>query len=305
MMRMLIGFGCTLVACAPALADWVSGSAGLAVSPLSAQSVTTSDPRGNSFLLQKDAAGNIVGCLLLNAFLPEPDPLDSAAPVLFSIDDKDPQAIRKGKWERTDLYRKLVFVVSGAVESGLSEPFIDMLEGGRITFRYPAGFVGYETVTFSLQDPAGVVAPTLEIEVPIDHDTQRNLREARVRMEMERKALLLNPVDPAVERARRALVDRQVELIRARVLDRWMRPPQWSGLRCTLQITLMSTGKVLHVAVIKGSGDPQFDASMTAAVHDASPLPLPADKTLFGSFQQLELVFDPAVEGGTSVLSNT
>lgn len=53
----------------------------------------------------------------------------------------------------------------------------------------------------------------------------------------------------------------------------------------------MSTGEVMQVDVLSGSGDPDFDASMTAAVRDASPLPLPADPALFESFQRLEMRF--------------
>lgn len=296
---MTLGIGSALISCAPVLADWELVS-DTAVLQLSGPSVRTSDPRGNSFLMQKDAAGKVTGYLLVNAFLPEPDPVGVAAPVVFNIDGKDMQVIKEGKWERTDLYRKLVFTLSEATAFGLSEPFIDILEGGRITFRYPAGSVGYETVSFSLNDPGGAVARTLDVEVPVDHDKQRVLRESHRRMEAERKAQLLNPVDAVAERARRTLIDSQLNMIRTRVMDRWMMPARWSGLRCTLQITLMSTGKVLQVAVIKSSGDPEFDASMATAVRDASPLPLPVDKTLFGSFQQLEMVFDPAVEtGGT------
>ncbi|MBK8163208.1 MAG: cell envelope integrity protein TolA [Gammaproteobacteria bacterium] len=305
MIRTVLGLGCVILGCIPALADWEAGNPELTVTPLSGPAVGTTDPRGNSFLLQKDPAGTIVGILMLNAFLPEPDPIGGATPVLFSIDGKEAQAIREGKWERADLYRKLVFSVNGALEAGLSESFIDILEGARITFKYPAGSIGYESVSFSLRDSGGVLARTLGIETPIDHDRERGLREARSRVIEEQRALLLTPVDPAVEEARRALIGRQLELIRARVLDRWMRPARWSGLRCTLRITLMSTGNVLHVAVIKGSGDADFDASMAAAVRDASPLPLPADKALFGSFQLLEMVFEPADEGGDRLFSQT
>jgi TonB family protein len=305
MIRTLLGLGCVILVSSPALADWQAGNPGIAVTPLSGPAVSTTDSRGNSFLMQKDPAGDIVGILLLNAFLPEPNPIGGATPVLFSIDGKEAQAIREGKWERVDSYRKLDFSVNGALDSGLSESFIDILEGTRITFSYPAGSIGYESVSFSLGDPGSVVARTLGIETPIDHDRQRGLREAQSRVIEQHRALLLNPVDPAAEAARRALIDRQLELIRARVLDRWQRPARWSGLRCTLRITLMSTGEVLHVAVLKGSGDAEFDASMAAAVQDASPLPLPADKSLFGSFQQLEMVFESADEEGDRLFSQT
>ena len=137
-----------------------------------------------------------------------------------------------------------------------------------------------------------MVARTLAVDLPVDHEKQRALRETHLRLEAERKAQRLNPLDPETERARRASIDRQREAIREYVMDRWARPTRWAGLSCTLQVTLMSTGKVLQVAVYQSSGDPDFDASLLTAVRDASPLPLPSDPSLFDSFQQMEMVFD-------------
>jgi TonB family protein len=301
MMRTVLIAGGALMSCSAAWAEWEAVAGDDLATPAAGQLVRSSDSRGNSFLLQRDAAGNIVGYLLINAFLSEPDSLGTATPLMFSIDGKAPQSIREGRWEAADLYRRLGFEISGTEEAGLSESIIDILEGAEITFRYSAGSAGYQEVSFPLQDPGGVVARTLAIALPVDHAKQSTLRETHLRVEAERQAQRLNPVDPDTERARRALIDRQKESIQAYVTDRWARPAHWAGLSCTLQITLMSTGKVLQVAVLKGSGDPDFDASLVTAVRDASPLPLPADPALFDSFQQLDMVFDSAAApaGGT------
>jgi TonB family protein len=280
------------MSCSAAWAEWEAVTPGESAVPAAGQLIRSSDSHGNSFLLQRDAAGNIVGYLLINAFLSEPDSLGTATPLLFSVDGKASQSIREGQWVATDLYRRLSFEISGTEEAGLSEPFIDILEGTEITFRYSAGSVGYQEVSFPLRDPAGVVARTLAVELPVDHERQRVLRETHQRQEAERQAQRLNPLDPETERARRALIDRQREAIREYVMDRWARPARWAGLSCTLQVTLMSTGKVLQVAVRESSGDPDFDASLLTAVRDASPLPLPSDPSLFDSFQQMEMVFD-------------
>ncbi|MGE0371704.1 MAG: cell envelope integrity protein TolA [Gammaproteobacteria bacterium] len=258
------------------------------------KSIKTQDTRGNSLVIHRDVDGPFRADLYLNAYLPAPDPVSAAAPVSFTIDGNPPHLIDAGAWETEEPYRRLAFPLSGAPETGLSEALIQILEGKRLSVSYHTGALGQEMLQFALADPGGTAAAALGIATPIDHLRQSELRESRLRMEAEHRAALLNPVDPDAERARRDAIHHQLGLIRERVLDRWMRPAHWSGLRCTLQITLMSTGKVLHVEVVEGSGDAAFDASMAAAVHDASPLPLPTDASLFGDFQRMEMVFDPA-----------
>lgn len=283
----------------PAAANWAPDTAG----SLGARTVSTTDPRGNSFSLRKDASGNIAGVLRINAFLPEPDQIGSATPVVFSIDGKTERPIREGKWERVGLYWTLVFPVSGPPGNGLSEALIDLVEGERIEFRYSSASVGYDGVGFPLRDPDGVVTQALDVITPIDRERQRVLRDARQSMLAQQRAEVLDPVDPAAEVARRATVERHLALIQARVMDRWMRPARWAGLSCTLRLTLMSTGKVLQVTVVRSSGDPEYDASMMTAVRNASPLPLPADPALFYRFQQLEMAFEPVGAGTGSLFS--
>lgn len=297
----VLALSSVMAVCGPAAANWEPDT----TASIDARTVTTRDPRGNSFSLRKDGTGNIVGLLRFNAFLPEPDQISSATPVMFSIDGKAEYSIKEGKWERAGLYWMLVFPVSGPPETGLSEALIDLVEGERIGFRYSSSAVGYDSVSFPLQDPAGVVARAFDVAMPIDRDRQHVLRDTQLRLRAQQRAEVLNPVDSAAEAVRRAVVEHHQALIRERVLDRWMRPARWVGLSCTLKLTLMSTGKVLQVAVVQSSGDAEFDASVAAAVRNASPLPLPADATLFGSFQQLEMVFDPAIEGGASMFSGT
>jgi colicin import membrane protein len=66
------------------------------------------------------------------------------------------------------------------------------------------------------------------------------------------------------------------------------------GLKCTIQVKLLSSGVVMDAIVISGSGDPVFDRSAENAVRKASPLPVPSDKNLFNAkFRPLTLVFDP------------
>ncbi len=265
-------------------------------------SVRTQDTRGNRFVIRRDAGGAFQGELYLNAYLPEPDRLEAAAPVTFSVDGFPPHAIEAGAWVMAEPYRRLSFPLGGPPEEGLSEAMIEILEGEGIGFSYRAGVSGQETVRFSFADPDGLAARVLEVPRPIDHARHGQLRAARARLDAAAQA----PVDPEARRVRDLLVERQRETIRARVLERWMRPAHVAGRRCTLRITLMSTGEVLRVEVVGGSGDPDFDASMAEAARDASPLPLPADPSLFGAFQRIEMSFGPgAEEGGGRTYSGT
>lgn len=277
-----------LCCCGLAAASWEAADGG---ADGIVKAVRTQDARGNSLMIYRDANGAFEAALYLNAYLPEPDQPGTATPVLFSIDGHASHPIETGAWMADPPYRKLAFRLSAPADAGLSETMIEILEGTRVSFSYPAGALGRETVRFALADPGRLAADVIGIALPVDHARHARLRGERTRLEAERRAIPRKPLDPEAERVRQRLIERHRTMIQTRVLDLWMRPAHWSGLNCTLQITLMSTGEVLQVEVLRGSGDPEFDASMTAAVRDASPLPLPADPALFESFQRLEISF--------------
>ena len=56
-------------------------------------------------------------------------------------------------------------------------------------------------------------------------------------------------------------------------------------------VTLLPTGEVLTVSKRKSSGNPGYDAAVERAIINASPLPLPDDRSLFQ--RQLQLRFRP------------
>jgi colicin import membrane protein len=58
-------------------------------------------------------------------------------------------------------------------------------------------------------------------------------------------------------------------------------------------VRLIPGGDVMHVEVVKSSGDASFDRSVETAVQKAVPLPLPADPALFEKFREITFVFDP------------
>ncbi|MCC6207153.1 MAG: cell envelope integrity protein TolA [Gammaproteobacteria bacterium] len=293
MVRILLAGFLLLCHCGPTLASWELVSEGDSGSDGILKSVGIQDNRGNKLIIYRDANGAYQAGLYLNAYLPEPDQPGTATPVLFTVDDNAPHSIDTGTWVAGEPHRKLAFQLGDPVEAGLSEALIEIIEGTRISFSYPAGALGRETVRFVFGDSGALAADTLGVALPIDHAWHAQLRGERSRLQAERRAVPRKPVDPDTERARHRMIERHKAMIQTRVLDRWMRPSHWSDLSCTLRITLMSTGEVLNVAVVEGSGDPEFDASMATAVRDASPLPLPADPLLFENFQRIEMSFDP------------
>jgi len=83
-------------------------------------------------------------------------------------------------------------------------------------------------------------------------------------------------------------------LIRQKVERSWARPPSvQKGMECSVRVRLVQSGEVMSAQVIRSSGNAVFDRSVENAVHKASPLPLPEDKSLFDHFRELEFIFRP------------
>lgn len=93
--------------------------------------------------------------------------------------------------------------------------------------------------------------------------------------------------------ANQAIVDRYGSAIKAQIERNWIRPPNWLGLSCLVQVRLIPGGNVASVQIVKSSGDAAFDRSVEAAVYRAAPLPLPPDPALFDSFRTVNFVFEP------------
>ncbi|HUS23484.1 MAG TPA: cell envelope integrity protein TolA [Candidatus Binatia bacterium] len=73
---------------------------------------------------------------------------------------------------------------------------------------------------------------------------------------------------------------------------RWLRPPGLpQGLTCRVAVQLLPDGTVTSERIVAGSGNPAFDRSVEDAVIKASPLPLPADRSVFQ--RDLTITFQP------------
>lgn len=77
-------------------------------------------------------------------------------------------------------------------------------------------------------------------------------------------------------------LDAYVAQIRQRVERNWVKPPSAQpGLNCEVQVTQIPGGTVAGVRIGQCNGDDAVRRSIEAAVLKASPLPLPADPSLF------------------------
>jgi colicin import membrane protein len=115
--------------------------------------------------------------------------------------------------------------------------------------------------------------------------------EEQRRREAELQAQLAAEQEEA--RARSALSE-YIPYIQDKVQRNWLRPPgSASGLTCLIKVRLIPGGDVVSATVVRSSGDPMFDRSVETAVLKASPLPLPADTSLFNHFREINFNFDP------------
>jgi colicin import membrane protein len=118
-----------------------------------------------------------------------------------------------------------------------------------------------------------------------DDAKQRAEREAELRRRMAEEEARNTAVDSG-------LLAQYIAQVQARVQRAWIRPPSArAGLNCVVYVTQDPSGEVLSVRVGECNGDDIVRQSIEAAVHRASPLPLPADRSLFD--RNLELIFKP------------
>ena len=80
--------------------------------------------------------------------------------------------------------------------------------------------------------------------------------------------------------------------LRASIERAWKRPPSAKpGLRCEVHVTQVPGGVVTGASIGRCNGDAAVQQSITLAVFNASPLPIPSDPSLFE--RTLNLVFEP------------
>ena len=90
-------------------------------------------------------------------------------------------------------------------------------------------------------------------------------------------------------------VERYIPVIRDKVQQFWVRPPEITGdLETVVSVRLSQGGDVVpnSVSVENSSGNTAFDRSVIAAVYNASPIPVPSGPP-FERFREFTLRFSP------------
>ncbi|RMD78492.1 MAG: cell envelope integrity protein TolA [Gammaproteobacteria bacterium] len=128
-------------------------------------------------------------------------------------------------------------------------------------------------------------------------ERRRKLEAERRRREAEealKRQLAEEEARLAAERRARQELARYMALIKQKVERSWTRPPTWrAGMACEVKVRLLPSGDVAEVQILASTGDRLSDRSVTQAVYQAAPLPLPKDPALRGRFREIRFVFKP------------
>lgn len=136
-----------------------------------------------------------------------------------------------------------------------------------------------------------------------NEDKQRKAEAERKRQEQQQEAQ--KRIDAALQKEEQFLSDSSDSvtvqtyeaLIRRRVEEVWSRPPSAvTGMTTLLEISMVPTGQVVNVRVIRGSGDIAFDRSAEQAVKRVDRFSeikdMPND-VFERNFRVFNLLFDP------------
>ncbi len=120
-------------------------------------------------------------------------------------------------------------------------------------------------------------------------------KAAEAARQREAEAAMQAQIAAEQEEARaRSALSEYIPYIQDKVQRNWLRPPgSAGGLSCLIKVRLIPGGDVVSATVVRSSGDPMFDRSVETAVLKASPLPLPADTSLFNHFREINFNFAP------------
>ena len=121
-----------------------------------------------------------------------------------------------------------------------------------------------------------------------EDELREKLKQEEERLKKEQELAALRQAEIA---KKQTLIDKYMNLIEAKVKQKWIRPPgDLTGKVAVLEVKLIPSGDVIDIELSKSSGDSAYDKSVQQAVRQASPLPLPpADTGLSDEFRNLTL----------------
>jgi colicin import membrane protein len=80
--------------------------------------------------------------------------------------------------------------------------------------------------------------------------------------------------------------------LQSQIMRNWIEPPSAQpGIECVVRVQQLPNGEVAEVTIAECNGDQAVRRSIEAAVRKASPLPLPANRSLFD--RNLTVIFKP------------
>lgn len=84
------------------------------------------------------------------------------------------------------------------------------------------------------------------------------------------------------------------EKIKAKIRSQIRYPEDLQGNpQARFEVSVLPTGDVVHVKLLRPSGQPAYDNAVERAILKASPLPMPPDSALVNEFRDLDLKFSP------------
>lgn len=125
---------------------------------------------------------------------------------------------------------------------------------------------------------------------------QEKLKEEQAKkLAAEKEAKAKAAAEQAARTAAMARIQGYKEKIEAKVRSNTIVPPDIVGKpSVTFEITLLPTGEVLNIRLVKSSGFPSYDAAAERAIKKSEPLPVPKDDpALFAQFRIGNYVFRP------------
>jgi colicin import membrane protein len=126
-------------------------------------------------------------------------------------------------------------------------------------------------------------------------DIARQREENRRRMEAEAAAARQAELDAESQRLEAMQANAKqayMFAIQSRVMNRWVRPASATvGTECVANIKQLPGGEVVSVSIGQCNGDAAVRQSIEAAIYRASPLPAPADPSVFE--REIRLTFRP------------
>lgn len=166
-----------------------------------------------------------------------------------------------------------------------TEPAPARPEPEQETRRSSEGEVDAEASEPDPEDDARTAAPEVEREDSAWRDQMDQSFERALAEETEQRA---------AEQAEAAARSHLGSLVAA-IEEHWSRPPSArDGMQVELQISLVPSGELVAINVVRSSGNAAFDRSAELAVRQAAPFSVPQDPKLFEQqFRQLRLLFTP------------